>query len=87
MTLKEKEMLVDTETPSAPTHRSVRLADRPCLACGMPAAAMLAALPSGRRALILACAICGRQAATPFDAAQAEHTLRETLTCPTDETV
>ena len=67
--------------------QTTRLADRPCPACGMPAAAMLAVLPSGRRALIQACAICGRQAATPIDAEQAEHTLRETLTCPTDETV
>lgn len=46
----------------------------------MPAAAMLAVLPSGRRALIQACAICGRQEATPITAGTAEHT-------PTDATV
>ena len=45
-----------------------RLGDRPCPGCGTLAAALLATLPSGRRALIEACAICGRQEVTPADA-------------------
>ena len=84
---KGKELLVNIETSSAPTQESVRLADRPCPACGMPAAAMLAALPSGRRALLQACAICGSQDATPIHAKQAEHALKDTLPCATGETV
>ena len=67
--------------------QTTRLADRPCPACGMPAAAMLAALPGGRRALIQACAICGRQEAMPIDAKQAEDAIKDTLTCATEETV
>ena len=47
----------------------------------MPAAAMLAVLPSGRRALIQACAICGRQEATPIDAKGAENVLKGALPC------
>ena len=50
---------------------SIRLADRPCPRCGMAAPAILATLPSGRRALIEACAICCRQEATAVDPQQA----------------
>ena len=51
------------------TPRTTRLEGHTCSACGMPAPAMLAVLPSGRRVLVEACAICGRQEATPMDAA------------------
>ena len=51
--------------------RSERLLDHRCPACGMPAPAVLAVLPSGRRVLVEACAICGRQAAAPVDAPKA----------------
>ena len=49
----------------------IRLPRRDCPACGMPAPAIVALLPSGRRALIEACAICGRQEATPINAREA----------------
>ena len=41
--------------------QSQRLPDHRCPACGMPAPALLATLPSGRRVLVEACAVCGRQ--------------------------
>ena len=50
---------------SPPAAGSVRLPDHRCPACGMPSAALLAPLPGGSRALIEACAVCGRQEATP----------------------
>jgi len=50
---------------SPSTASKIRLRDRRCPVCGIPAAAMLATLPSGRRALVEACAVCGRQEATP----------------------
>ena len=48
-------------TVSPSKSNQVRLPDRPCPACGTPSPAMLATLPSGRRAVVEACAICGRQ--------------------------
>ncbi len=54
---------------SATSH--IRLPHRDCPACGMPAPAIVALLPSGRRALIEACAICGRQDAIPINAREA----------------
>ena len=47
--------------PAAPVH----LPPRPCPVCGTPAPSMLAVLPSGRQAIIGACAVCGRQDAKP----------------------
>ena len=49
-----------------------RLPDHRCPTCGMPAPALLAVLPSGRRVLVEACAICGRQEATPVDVPDAK---------------
>ena len=49
-----------------PSNRPGRVPDHTCPSCGMPAPAAVVVLPSGRRALIEACAICGRQEATPI---------------------
>ena len=55
-------------TAPVPETQPARLAGHTCPGCGMPAPAVVAVLPSGRRALIEACAICGRQEVTPLDA-------------------
>jgi len=57
---------------SIPETKPIRLPDRPCPVCGVPAAAMLATLPSGRKVLVEACAICGRQEAAPVDSPRAD---------------
>ena len=58
-------------TAQLSTANPIQLPGRDCPNCGMPEAAALATLPSGRRALIEACAICGRQEAAPVSAEQA----------------
>jgi transcription elongation factor Elf1 len=47
--------------------KQVAVKDHTCPACGMPAPALLATLPSGRRVLVEACAICGLQQTTPVN--------------------
>jgi len=64
----------DTTARTAPS-KTTHLPGHTCPACGMPAPAMLAVLPSGRQALIEACAICGRQEATPLIARDAKSLL------------
>lgn len=64
-----------TPTSSKQEASRIDLQDQTCPACGMPAPAALVVLPSGRRALIEACAICGRQEVTPMDAEQAARLL------------
>ena len=56
---------VTASTPAS-ANSPDRVPDHTCPACGMPAPAAVVVLPSGRRALIEACAICGRQEATPI---------------------
>jgi len=56
--------MTQTITSSRPSP-SRRLPSRPCPTCGLPSAAALVTLPSGRRALIEACAVCGRQHVSP----------------------
>ena len=63
MTDKVSTRLSNTSPIPLPEHR--------CPACGMPAPAALVVLPSGRRAFIEACAICGRQDATAVTPRQA----------------
>ena len=43
----------------------IALPPRSCPACGVTAPSLLALLPSGRRALVEACAVCGRHVTTP----------------------
>lgn len=57
------------------SERPKRLPESPCPNCGMPAPSAIAELPSGRKLLIEACAICGRQEATPVDAQRASELL------------
>ena len=60
---------VTASTP-VPANRPGRVPGHTCPACGTPAPAAVVVLPSGRRALIEACAICGRQEARPISAEQ-----------------
>jgi len=68
-----KETLCTSLSAASP----IQLPQRPCPACGMPSPAALVLLPSGRRALIEACAVCGRQAAVPVGAQQAAMLLEQ----------
>ena len=61
---------MNTRSSTLSAASPVRLPQHTCPACGMAAPAVLALLPSGRRALIEACAICGRKKATPLSAEQ-----------------
>jgi len=58
--------MTQTSAPYTPAT-SRRLPDGPCPSCGALAARAVAYLPSGRRALIEACAICGRQNVSPVE--------------------
>ena len=59
-------------TAASAMPRATRLQNHTCPACGLPAPAAVAVLPSGRRVLIEACAVCGRQEATPWPTAKAQ---------------
>ena len=62
---------MNNSTMSASTASPARLPKHTCPACGMAAPAVLAVLPSGRKVVVEACAICGHQQVMPVGPEQA----------------